>query len=190
MFRWKPCAIVLGVILVGSLVVGCGKEKRETHRKPGPGKTVKSRVRKACEKAVADYLDALAANDYIKAVEFIDVEGMLNKRRQGAGTTSAPADAAAMKKMLRQMMQRTGERQEGELSYRIIASRVSGEEATVEVEVYRNGELADEGTYALTKRGGRWKLGGGAIRALASPIKMRPPETQLPKKPAERETRP
>jgi len=137
-----------------------------------------------------DYLEALAANDYIKAVEFIDVEEMLNKRREGAGTMSAPADAAAMKKMLRQMMERTGNQQEGELSYRIMACRVSGEKAAVDVEVYRNDELADEGTYALTKRGGRWKLGGGAIRALASGLRMRPPETRLPQKPPGRETRP
>ncbi|NQT83090.1 DUF4878 domain-containing protein [bacterium] len=175
MFRLKKCVIVLVVLFLSGFVVGCGKEKEKSGRKPAAGKAVKSRERIACEETVKDYLDALAANDYERAVEFIDIEGMLEKREEGTATASGPVDAAEMKKMFRLMMERTGQQHKGKLTYEIFDSRVSDGEASVEVEVYREGKMVDETAYPLTRRGGGWKVSGEAFRASLPPVGTPPP---------------
>ncbi len=170
MFRWRQCVIVLAVVFVSGLVVGCRKEKEVSEKKAAPRESVDERARKAGEKAVRDYLDALAGGDYRGAVEFIDVEEMLETRQPGATTSPPPGDIEGMKEKFLQMMEMAAKQQKGKLTYKILASRVSDGKVTVEVDVYRDGKLMDSGNYALAKREGEWKIAGSAaIRALMPP---------------------
>lgn len=167
MFRWRQCVIVLAVVFVSGLIVGCRKEKEVSEKKAAPGESLDERVRKAGEKVVRDCLDALAAGDYRGAVEFIDVEEMLETRQVGATTSPPPGDIEGMKEKFLHLMEMAAKQQKGKLTYKIPASRVSDGKVTVEVEVYRDGKLMDKGNYALTKREGQWKIeGNAAIRAL------------------------
>jgi len=176
MVRWKQCVIVLVVFFLSSFVVGCRKEKEGSDEKAEEEKRVESRARKACEKAVEDYLNALAAEDYRKAVDLIDVEEMLAKSKGGPSPSSPPMDATGIKEGLLRMIETAGRLRKGKLTHEILGSRVSGEKASVEVAVYRDGEFADKWTYPLTRRDEQWKLSGSAaIRALAPPRKKGAP---------------
>jgi hypothetical protein len=175
MCRWKPYLTVVVAILLISLVAGCGKKKERPEKERGPENQAEVRAMNACEKALAGYMDALAANDYHKAVEFIDLEEMLEKRREGTATSSGPGDVLQMKEMFRLMMERAGKEQKGKLTYEILACHISGDEARVEAVIYRDGKFADRTMYDLKKRGEEWKLSGRAIRAVATSAKEGPP---------------
>jgi hypothetical protein len=121
----------------------------------------------ACEKALAGYLEALIANDYDTAVEFIDVEEMLEKNREGTTQFSGPQDLEQMKQTFRLMLERSAGEQQAALTYEILASHLSGDRARVEAVVYKDGKEASREMYELAKRGGRWRLrGDAALRAL------------------------
>ncbi len=173
MSRTKLCAIAAGLMFLSGCVVGCGKEKEKPRTRAKPKKEEARKVTE-CERTVCAYLDALAASDYRRAVEFLDVEEMLEKGRESGATLPATMGAIEMKEALLRMMETSGQRQKGKLTYEILACHISGGEATVEAVVYRDGELADRGMYALARRGGEWKLRSSAVRALASPVKKRP----------------
>jgi len=179
MRRSSQLAILLVAMIAGYLTFGCRKEKQpaESRVPPSAGKAIEKRETKACEKTVTGYLDALAANDYMAAVDLIDVEEMLEKKGQGTATFWAPANAAEMKQKLFEMMEAAAKQRKGKLTYEILGSHVSGQKATVEVEVYRDGRLVDKEAYRLTRRDGEWKLSGQAIRALFPPMERPPSPT-------------
>jgi hypothetical protein len=173
MFRWKEYAVLVAVIALSFFFIGCRKEKKEPLKKPPRAKEVKSPDRIACEKAVGDYLDAVASEDYEGAVEFIDVREMLEKRDQERLTAWPETNEAGMKQAILTMMRKAGQLNEGKaLTYEIVGSRVTDGKGVVEVEVFRDGKPVDvkEKGYRLTKRDRRWKLSWGtAIRALMPP---------------------
>ncbi len=170
MFRWKPSLSVLVVVIASGLLVGCGKKNEQSAKNVGEAKGSQTPAMSACEKALADYLDALVANDYDKAVEFIDVEEMLEKNREGTARFSGPQDVEQMKETFRLMLARSAGEQQGKLTYEILASHPSGDTARVEAVVYRDGKEASRWMYDLTKRGEQWRLrGDAALRGLVRP---------------------
>jgi len=177
MFRWKECAVLVIAVFLGCFVIGCRKEKKEPVKKPPREKEAKSPERIACEKAVGDYLSAVAAGNYKRAVEFIDVEEMLEKRDEGSLTGWPETNVAGMKRAILTMMEKAGQLHKGKpLTYEIVGSRVTGGTGVVEADVFRDGKLVDvkEKAYRLTERDGEWKLSWGtAVRALIPPTKSR-----------------
>ncbi len=176
MTRWRSLISCAAVVCLVCLAPGCRKEKEKQPHKEAATKRVDVRARNACEKAVKGYLDALAAKDYRKAVDSIDVDEMIRQGQEKpvGSAAAAPGDADQLREMLVSMLEKGGQKA-GQLSYDILGSKVSKDQATVQVEVYRDGKLSDKAEYALTKRGDNWLLKGTAIRALMPPMKMAPP---------------
>jgi hypothetical protein len=167
MLRRKKWMILplLGVLMCIS--TGCGKDEKEETPTEGPERKVDVRAKNACERMVKKFLDAAAAKDYELALEYVDVEEMVRKGRQQAATSTAtpPSDAHLMKEKLILMLEKSAERMAG-LSYKIAGSEISGDQAFVEFEAYRDGKLVHHGKLALTKSDGKWKLSGSAIPAI------------------------
>ena len=105
------------------------------------------------EKVVENYLDALKAGKYEKAIDYLDLEEDENEKEQI--------------KMLAEKLKQGNEEQGGLKSYKITSVEVdelkeNGKEieAKAEVEVtltYGNGETDDD-SYKLVKREGKWKI--------------------------------
>jgi len=168
MFGWKNWVTLLVVGTLVCLATGCRKDEKDRESAEGPRrKKVDVRAKNACERTVKKFLDAAAAKNYRLALEYVDVEEMVREGREkaAASTATPPDDVERLKDMLVSMLERSAE-QAGELSYEILGSEISGDEAVVEVKAYRDGMLADQGDHALTKKNGKWKLSGSAIRAI------------------------
>ncbi len=176
MFRCRRFLALLVAIPLTLHVAGCRKNEKETpSEKEQAAKRVEARTRNACEKIVQDFLRAMVQKDYAKAVEFIDVDEMIQAAEGSpdSRSPSGPLDVQQMKQMLISMLEKTGQ-QEGMLSYEVIGSDVSDDRASVDIEIYRDGKLVDSRPYALIRRSGNWKLRGSAVRASLPPVRTWP----------------
>ncbi len=183
MFPRKKWLVLLVVVFPVLLVSGCRKEK-EQQKKPARRqvqKRVDARAIRACESAVTAYLDAVAAKDFKKALDSIDLEQMVREasEKPASVAASSPSNAGQMKEQLLLMLEKMPQ-DKGKLTYKILGSEVSGDEATVEVELYRDGTVSDKEAYALVKTPDGWKLRGSAIRALLPPMKPALPRNAAP----------
>jgi len=166
--------VVLGVVVALSWLGGaCRKEGEKKPTRREVQKRIDRRAMTACEKTVSGYLDAVAAKDYAKALDFVDVEEMVREAREKPTGASPPTDASQMKQMLISMLEKNTQKA-GELEYKILGSEVSGDEATVDVELSRDGKVQGKESYGLVKTDGGWKLKGSAIRALLPPRRPAP----------------
>lgn len=177
MVHWKRWGVLLIAVCMVLAVGGCRKgEKQEASKQVSPKEKANIRAKNACELSVREYLDAAAAKDFRRAVDYIDVEEMVEKGREKAATSTAtpPADADRMKEMLVAMLEKASA-DGGELTYTILGSKVSGNKAVVEVEVHRDGKKVDQADYPLVKKDSLWKISGSAMRGLLPAPNPRPP---------------
>lgn len=169
MAHWKRWTILCAALCVVLGTQGCRKPEKEESSKESSPKEKKTDVgaKNACEETVHKYLDAAAAKDFRAAVEYIDVEDMVEKGRAKAAISTAtpPEDADRLKQMLVAMLEKASA-DAGELTYSVLGSWVSGDKAIVEVAVYRDGKKVDQADYPLTKKDDVWKINGSAIRGL------------------------
>jgi hypothetical protein len=182
--RKSPIVLFLAVSM--SFSAGCRKEEKEKTPTKAPQTMVDVRAQSACERAARKFLDAAAGKDYRLALEYVDVEEMVQKGREQAATSTAtpPDDVERLKDMLVAMLEKSST-QAGQLTYAVLGSKVSGDTAVVMFEAHNKaGELVDKGDLALVKRDGKWKLSGSALRAIlprgtpAPLIKSPPAESQ------------
>jgi hypothetical protein len=170
MFRVNTWILLLVVFLVGCCSSGCRKKEKPSGEASG-SKRLQLQAKTASEKALAGYLDAIIAKDYEKAVEFIDVEEMLQKQTSPSSSGPSPRNADEMKAFLIQMLQR-GEDKAGALSYKILEPEITDDLASIPTELYRDDKLVDRPSFALTKRNGQWKLkSSSAVRASMPPVR-------------------
>lgn len=182
MVHWKRWIILCAALCVVIATQGCRKPEKEESSKESSQKEKKTDLvaKNACEQTVQEYLDAAAAKDFRAAVEYIDVDDMIEKARAKATTSTAtpPEDAVRMKQLLVAMLEKASA-DAGALTYRVLGSWVSGDKAIVEVAVYRDGKKVDQADYPLTKKDDIWKIDGSAIRGMIPakpPIPPGPPQ--------------
>ena len=170
MFRSNTWILLLVVFLVGYCSSGCRKEDKRSGEASGPAESQPVSV-SAAEKALAGYLDAIVAKDYEKAVDFIDVEEMLQNQTIPSSSVPSPTNADEMKGFLIQMLKR-GEDQTGVLSYKILEPEIAGDRASIPTELYRDDQLVDKPNFVLTRNNGEWKLkSSSAVRAAMPPVR-------------------
>ncbi|MDP2897114.1 MAG: hypothetical protein Q8Q12_11265 [bacterium] len=177
MAHWKSWIVLLIAACMVLSVGGCRKdEKEEPSKQVSAKEKANVRAKNACEQTVREYLDAAAAKDFRRAVDYIDVEEMVEKGREKAATSTAtpPGDTDRMKEMLVAMLEKASA-DGGELTYSILGSKVSGNKAVVEVEVHRDGKKVDQADYPLVKKDSLWKISGSAMRGLLPAPKPKPP---------------
>jgi excinuclease UvrABC nuclease subunit len=170
MAHWKSWIVLLIAACMVLSVGGCRKdEKEEPSKQVSAKEKANVRAKNACEQTVREYLGAAAAKDFRRAVDYIDVEEMVEKGREKAATSTAtpPEDADRMKDKLVAMLEKALA-DAGELTCNVLGSKVSGNKATVEVEIYRDGKKVDQVDYPLTKRDDLWKISGSPIQGLVS----------------------
>lgn len=178
MAHWKRWTILCAALCMVLGTQGCRKPEKEERSKESSPKEKKTDVgaKNACERTVQEYLDAAAAKDFRAAMEYIDVDDMIEKARAKAATSTAapPEDGVRMKQMLVAMLEKASA-DAGELTYNILGSWVSGDKAIVEVATYRDGKKVDQADYPLTKKGDIWKINGSAIRGMIPARSLSPP---------------
>ncbi len=166
------------LLLLGMLICissGCGKDEKDKTPVERPAGAADARARNACEETVQRFLDAATAEDYRQALGYVDVEEMVRKGREQAATSTAtpPDDVERMKQSLIRMLQAKAGAMAG-LSYKTAGARVSGDQAVVDFEAYRDGELAHYGRLTLAKKKGGWKLSGSAVPMILPPAGAAP----------------